>query len=89
MKLLTPVACFSAVGVPLCVTLSSCSNNPNWELKYLNLSESIENPPLSLGSDAFVNDTTTIINYLNGDANYHEGNYCIILGSNVSKSSNL
>ena len=44
--------------------------------------------PTSLSTNSFKNSSTSLTKLLNGDKNYHNGNYCIILGSNVSANSN-
>ncbi|MCF0227275.1 MAG: hypothetical protein HUJ52_00445 [Malacoplasma sp.] len=88
VKILSPLACLTAGSVPLCITLTSCSATSQAGLKCLDLSQNVE-IPTSLTADAFKDDNSNIINFLNGDINYHNGNYCIILGSNVSQESNL
>ena len=85
IKIISPFACITAVSVPLCTTLTSCSTSAGG-LKFLNLSS--ETAPTSLSSSSFKNESTNIVKLLNVDKNYHEGNYCIILGSNVSRASN-
>lgn len=85
-KMISPFACLTAASVPLCITLTSCSASAGG-LKALNVAQSAE-LPTSLNSKTFTDSSADIIQLLNGDKNYHEGNYCIILGSNTSQTSN-
>ena len=85
-KIIAPIPCLSAASVPLAITLTSCSSKSTGGLDYLSLNT--QAAPTSLKSKNFEKDNTDIVKFLNGDKNYHGGNYCIILASNVSVSSN-
>ena len=85
-KIISPFACICAASVPLAITLTSCSTSSGG-LKSLNTAQSAA-LPTSLKSTTFTNTSVDIVSLLNGDADFHEGNYCIVIGSNVSRASN-